>query len=301
MAIKGLVVVAFAAALAVRAEPEAPSRCPNGEVRFEGRATFEESDRPETLSKDAVLTIDVSEEAASGEEPKTPIYTHTVPLESYTPDAEIPYAFCVDLQNLDAKKISLKARVSDPEAEAKVECIGETVVTAGSDTYEADLTLAKVDGATSSSNEPSVADCNFAQLSDDVTGVAVKATVQIGAPRTLPKPTYLVVTLRETDSETGEPEVISLFSGDISGIYEPERPVPAFLCAKVSTNADEHPKYTLEASVHLGWDGYAHPNDDERSLRKGDLVTRKPIEVPITPDQHDYTVNVTVKPYNPSA
>lgn len=300
MAIKGLMFVAFAAALGVHAEPEAPARCANGEVRFEGHATFEESDRPDTLSKEAVLTIDVSEEVASGEEPKTPIYTHTVPLEKYTPEAEIPYAFCVDLSSVEAKKISLKARVTDPDGEAKVECIGETVVTAGSDSYEADLTLAKVDGS-SSTNEPSVADCNFAQLAEDVTGIAVKATVKIGAPKALPKPTYLVVTLKETDAETGEPEVISLFSGDISAIYEPERPVPAFLCAKVPTTAEEIPKYTLEASVHMGWDGYANPNDEDRTLRKGDLVTRKPIEVPITPEQHDYSVNITVKPYNPSA
>ncbi|CDI76930.1 hypothetical protein, conserved [Eimeria praecox] len=300
MLVKALLVVAFAAALDVHAEPEAPTRCANGEVRFEGRATFEEGDRPEKISKEAVLTIDVSEESASGEEPKAPIYTHSIPLEDYTPDAEIPYAFCVDLHNVEAKKISLKARITDPEAEAKVECIGETVVTAGSDTYEADLTLAKVESSISS-NEPSVADCNFARLADDVTGIAVKASIKIGAPKALPKPTYLVVTLKETDEETGEPEVISLFSGDISAIYEPERPVPAFLCAKVPANAEENPKYTLEAFVHLGWDGYANPNDDERTLRKGDLATRRPIEVPITPDQHDYSVDVTVKPYNPSA
>ena len=300
MAIKGMIVVAFVAALGARAEPGAPPPCANGEVRFEGRATFEGNDGPETLSKEAVLTIDVSEEAASGEEPKAPIYTHTVPLEKYTPDSEIPYAFCVDLHNLDAKRISLKGRITDPEAEAKVECKRETVVTAGSDSYEADLTLTKVDGSTST-NEPSVADCNFAQLAEDVTGIAVKATVQIGAPRALPKPTYLVVSLKETDAETGEPEIISLFSGDISPIYEPERPVPAFLCAKVPATGDAHPKYTIEASVHLGWDGYANPNDDERTLRKGDLVTRRPIEVHITPDQHDYSVDITVKPYNPSA
>ncbi|CDJ52367.1 hypothetical protein, conserved [Eimeria brunetti] len=301
MAMKSLLVFAFSAALSVAADPEpAPARCPNGEVRFEGRATFDEHDKPETLSKAAVLTIDVSEEAASGEQPKNPIYTHSVPLEGYTPEAEIPYAFCVDLQSVEAKKISLKARVADPQAEAKVECIGETVVTAGSDAYEADLTLAKVEGSSSSSAEPSVADCNFSRLSEDVTGVAVKATVQIGSPRMLPKPTYLVVTLKETDAETGEPEVISLFSGDISAIYEPEKPLPAFLCAKVPVAPEENTKYTIEATVHLGWDGYASPNDEERSIRKGDLVTRRPIEVPITPEQHDYAVKVSVKPYNPN-
>ncbi|CDJ41067.1 hypothetical protein, conserved [Eimeria tenella] len=299
MAPKHLIAVALAAALAVRAEPEqTPPPCAAGEVRFEGRATFDENERPRRLSRDAVLTIDVSEEVASGEEPKEPIYTHTIPLEQYTPESEIPYSFCADMQKLDAQKISLKARILDASEEDRVECIGETVVTAGSDSYEADLTLAKVDSGTSN-GELSVADCNFTQLSEDVSGIAVKAAVEIKAPRSLPKPTYLVVTLRETDPDTGAPEVISLFAGDISAIYVPQKPVPAFLCAKVPTAPEESVKYTIEAAVHVGWDGYTNPQEEERTPRKGDLVTSEPIEVQVNPEQQDYTVTVNLKPYEP--
>lgn len=298
MASKILISLALAAALAVRAEPEA-NPCPDGGVRFEGHANFEDNEKPLHLSKEAVLTIDVAEEVPSGAEPKTPIYTHNVPLNNYRLDSEITYSFCADLHGLEAKKVSLKAHILDQAEDDKVEFIGETVVTAGSDTYEADLTLAKVEQGTTA-GEPSVADCQFGRMAEDVTGIAVKASVKIGFKKALPKPTYLAVTLREVDAESGEPEVISLFAGDISSIYEPGKPVPAFLCAKVPA-AEEPVTYTLDASVHLGWDGFANPDDDERTPKKGDFVTRKDVEVLVTPGQHDYSVDVAVKPFEPRA
>lgn len=298
MVTKALIPLALAAAFAVRAEPD-PKQCPDGGVRFEGHASFEDNEKPMQLSKDAVLTIDVAEEVPSGSEPKSPIYTHTVPLKGYTLDSEITYNFCADLQGLDAKKVSLKAHIVDQAEDDKVEFIGETVVTAGSDTYEADLTLAKVEhGATG--GQPTVADCQFGQMEEEVNGIAVKAFVKLNAEKALPKPTYLAVTLREVNTESGEPEVISIFAGDISGIYEPGKPVPAFLCAKVEA-ADEPVTYTMDASVHLGWDGFANPEDDERTPKKGDYVTKKKVEVEIKPDQQDYSVEMTVKPFDPKA
>lgn len=298
MAPKLFISLALAAALAVHAEPEA-NPCPDGGVRFEGHANFEDNEKPLHLSKEAVLTIDVAEEVPSGAEPKTPIYTHNVPLKNYRLDSEITYSFCADLHGLEAKKVSLKAHILDQAEDDKVEFIGETVVTAGSDTYEADLTLAKVEQGTTA-GEPSVADCQFGRMAEDVTGIAVKASVKIGSKKALPKPTYLAVTLREVDADSGEPEVISLFAGDISSIYEPGKPVPAFLCAKVPAS-DEPVTYTLDASVHLGWDGFANADDDERTPKKGDFVTRKDVEVLVTPGQHDYSVDVAVKPFEPRA
>lgn len=295
---KFLLPLALAAALAVRAEPEA-NQCPDGGVRFEGRATFEDNEKPMRLSKDAILTIDVAEEVPSGAEPKTPIYTHNVPLDKYTLDSEITYKFCADLQGLESKKVSLKAHILDQAEDDKVEFIGETVVTAGSDTYEADLTLAKIEQG-AGAGDPSVDDCQFGQMAEDVTGIAIKAAVKIGAKKPLPKPTYLAVTLREINTESGEPEVISLFAGDISGIYEPGKPVPAFLCAKVPV-ADAAVTYTMDASVHLGWDGFGNAEDDERTPKKGDFVSKKDIEVQVIPGKHDYSVELSVKPFEPKA
>lgn len=296
MVSKAVLTLALVAGLAVRAEPEA-KQCPDGTVRFEGHASFEDNEKPMQLSKDAVLTIDVGEEVPSGAEPKNPIYTHNVPLDKYKLNSEITYGFCADLHGLGSKKVSLKAHILDQAEDDKVEYIGETVVTAGSDTYEADLTLAKVEQG-NASGEPSIADCQFGRMAEDVTGIAVKASVKISAKKSLPKPTYLAVTLREIDAESGEPEVISIFAGDISGIYEPGKPVPAFLCAKVPVS-EEPATYTLDASVHLGWDGFANAEDDERTPRKGDFVTPKEVEVEVVPGQHDYSVQMTVKPFEP--
>lgn len=293
MAHKVLMSLALAAAFASAAEPEV-NHCPDGGVHFEGKATFEENEKPLKLSKDAVLTIDVAEEVPSGAEPKEPIYTHNVPLDTYTLDTNITYSFCADLHGFESKKVSLKAHIIDEAAEDKVEFIGETVVTGGSETYEADLTLAKVEQG-GAAGEPSVADCQFGQMAEDVEGVAVKASVKLGVKKTLPKPTFLAVTLKEVSPESGEPEVISLFAGDISGIYEPGKPVPAFLCAKVP-KIEEPTTYTMEASVHMGWDGFANADDEERTPRKGDLVTKKDVEVKMTPGQHDYDVDVAVEP-----
>lgn len=296
MVSKLVVTLALAAGLAVRADPE-PKQCPDGTVRFEGRASFEDNAKPMQLSKDAVLTIDVAEEVPSGAEPKSAMYTHNVPLDKYKLDSEITYSFCADLKGLESKKVSLKAHILDQAEDDKVEYIGETVVTAGSDSYEADLTLAKVEQGTTS-GEPSIADCQFGQMAEDVTGIAVKASVKLGTKKGLPKPTYLAVTLREMSTESGEPEVISIFAGDISSIYEPGKPVPAFLCAKVPVS-EEPVIYTLDASVHLGWDGFANADDDERTPRKGDLVTTKDVEVEVIPGQHDYSVEMAVKPFEP--
>lgn len=296
MAPKLLVALALAAGLAVRADPEA-KQCPDGSVKFEGHAAFEDNEKPLQLSKDAVLTINVGEEVPSGAEPKNPIYTHNVPLDKFKLDSEITYSFCADIHNLGSKKISLKAHILDQAEDDKVEFIGETVVTAGSDSYEADLTLAKVEQG-SASGEPSVADCQFGQMADDVTGIAVKAFVKIGVKKALPKPTYLAVTLREVSTETGEPEVISIFAGDISGIYEPGKPVPAFLCAKVPVT-EEAATYTLDASVHPGWDGFINAEDDERTPKKGDFVTKKDVAVEVVPGQQDYSVDLAVKPFEP--
>lgn len=287
--------LALATALAVRGEPE-QKPCPNGQVRFEGRATFED-ERPKQLSKEAVLTIEVSEEVRSGEKPKAPLYTHNVPLDNYSSEKDITYNFCVNLKGMEAKKISLKAHILDQAENDKVEYIGETVVSAGSDSYEADLTLAKVEqGGTR--GDPSVNDCQFGEMGADVRGIAVKASVKIGTRSSLPKPTVLAVSLREINPDNGEADVISLFAGDISGLYEPGKPVPAFLCAKVPV-ADESLRYTLDASAHMGWDGFANRDDDERTPRKGDLVSKREIDILVTPDQHDYSVEVEMKPFEP--
>ncbi|OEH79051.1 uncharacterized protein LOC34622340 [Cyclospora cayetanensis] len=295
MAPKHLITVALAVALAVHADPDTP-KCENGAVHFEGHATFEDNQKPMQLSKEAVLTIDVEE--ASSSSTKAPVYSHKVSLDNYSINSDITYNFCADLQGLESKKASLKAHIVDPAEGNKVEYIGETVVTTGSDSYEADLTLAKVEQGPA--GEPSVADCNFGPMSDEVTGIAVKAFVKMTSPKPLPKPTYLAVTLQEINPETGEPEVISLFAGDISTIYEPGKPVPAFLCAKVPT-APDSAKYTLDATVHLGWDGFAKLEDEERTPRKGDLVAKKGTTLEITPEKHDYSVDISVKPYDPTA
>lgn len=287
--------LALATALAVRGEPEQKA-CPDGQVRFEGRASFED-EKPKQLSKEAILTIEVAEEAGSGEKPKAPIYTHNVPLDKYNPEKDITYSFCVNLKGMESKKVSLKAHILDQAEDDKVEYIGETVVSAGSDSYEADLTLAKVEHGRRG-GEPSVNDCQFGEMGEDVRGIAVKASVKIGAKSALPKPTFLVVSLREINPENGEADVISLFAGDISSLYEPGKPVPAFLCAKVPV-ADESIRYTLDASVHMGWDGFANPEDDERTPRKGDLVSNRDLDVLVTPDQHDYSVEVDTKPFDP--
>ncbi|KAL8454849.1 hypothetical protein Emed_000028 [Eimeria media] len=288
--------LAAAATVAVHAEP-APKQCPDGGVRFEGHAVFADNEKPLQLSKEAVLTIDVAEETPSGSQPKKPIYTHKVPLSDYKLDSQITYGFCTKLEGLDSRKISLKAHILDQAEDDKVEYIGETVVTAGSDSYEADLTLSKVEPG-SGAGEPSVADCQFGQMAEDVTGIAVKASVKLPAKKTLPKPSYLAVTLREVDPDSGEPEVISIFAGDVSSIYEPGKPLPAFLCAKVPV-ADTPVTYTLDASLHLGWDGFANPDDDERTPKKGDFVSAKEVEVEVTPEKHDYSVTMAVKPFEP--
>ncbi|KAL8434533.1 hypothetical protein Efla_000049 [Eimeria flavescens] len=278
MVSKLLFALAAAAVAAVRADPPA-KQCPDGGVRFDGHASFADNEKPLHLSKEAVLTIDVSEETPSGGEPKKSIYTHKVPLSDYNLESQITYGFCAKLDGLDSRKISLRAHILDQAEDDRVEYIGETVVTAGSDSYEADLTLSKVE-AGGSSGEPSVADCQFGQMAEDVTGIAVKASVKLAAKKNLPKPSYLAVTLREIDPESGEPEVISIFSGDVSSIYEPGKPLPAFLCAKVPV-ADEPVTYTLAASLHIGWDGFANPDDDERTPKKGDYVSSKEVEVQI--------------------
>lgn len=296
MASKVLIALALSGALAIQAAPEG-NQCPNGSVRFEGHVSFEENDKPLYLSKDAVLTIDVAEDVPSGAVPKNPIYTHSVPLNNYRHDRGITYSFCSEVASMESKRISLKAHIMDQAEDDKVEYIGETVVTAGSDAYEADLTLGKVEQGLAL-GEPSVADCQFGQMASDVTGIAVKAHVKVNPKRALPKPTYLAVTLREIDPDSGEPEVISIFAGDVSGIYEPGKPLPAFLCAKVPVT-EEPAVYTLEASLHLGWDGFANPGDDERTPRKGDFATTSPVEVEVVSDQNNYSVEMSVKPYEP--
>lgn len=273
-------------------EEDLPSEpCPDGQVRFSGDVTFDSEDSQSVpLPTASVLTLTLSSSAEQSAE--SSLHTEELPLPENGELVPVPYSFCVAIPESAGEKLSLVGQVTDKTDKTRVYYLGETVVAKGSTEYEADVSLVSLLGG--SLNSPSIDDCGFAELPADVMGVAIRLSVT-GSFKTLPQPSILVVTLRAPSEAGEEPDVVSVFSGDVSGLVQPGQPLPAFLCAKVP-EADKDAAYSVQAALFVGWEG--RENDgEERVPRKGDFVSSEDTKIQFVSGERDYGAEVALSPY----